>query len=160
MNDEHAGADRFAPTAADAVYLTPADAPWRDAWAVTEAAIRAMRDAAVAGGAGFWIVTLSNAIQVHPDPAVRARFADDLGASDLAYPDQRIAAFARAEGIPAIVLAPALRAHAEASGTYLHGFDNTVAGYGHWNRAGHAEAGRLIAETICGESAAASLAGS
>ena len=160
MKNQYGGTDWFAPTAADAVYLAPVDAPWRDAWAVTEAAIRAMRDAAVAGGAEFWIVTLSNAIQVHPDAAARARFAAELGAQDLAYPDRRIAALARAEGIPAIVLAPALRAHAEASGTYLHGFDNTVAVYGHWNRAGHAEAGRLIAEAICGAGAAAGLAGS
>ena len=155
MKDEDGGVDLFAPNAADAIYLAPADAPWRDAWAVTEATIRAMRDAAVAGGAGFWIVTLSNAIQVHPDPAVRARFIEALGVEDLAYADQRIAALARTEGVPAIVLAPALRAHAEAVGSYLHGFDNTLAGYGHWNRAGHAEAGRLIAEAICGSGAAA-----
>ena len=157
VKDQNGGVDWLIPAAADAVYLAPADAPWRDAWAVTEATIRALRDAAVAGGAGLWITTLSNAIQVHPDGVVRARFAAALGARDLAYPDQRIAALARAEGIPVIVLAPALRAHAEAVGSYLHGFDNTLPGYGHWNRAGHAEAGRLIAEAICESGAAISV---
>ena len=139
----------FAPGAPDALYLPPANAPWRDAWAVTEATLRAMRDDAAAQSAAFWIVTLSNAIQVHPKLAVRRRFREALGADTLFYPDDRIRAFAEREGIPAVVLAPRLRAYAVANGAFLPGFGNTSYGYGHWNRTGHAVAGALIADAIC-----------
>lgn len=139
----------FAPGAPDALYLPPADALWRDAWAVTEAILRAMRDDAAAQSAAFWIVTLSNAIQVHPNAVVRERFRGALGADTLFYPDDRIRAFAEREGIPAVILAPRLRAYAETNGVFLHGFGNTSYGYGHWNRSAHAAAGALIADAIC-----------
>ena len=43
----------------------------------------------------------------------------------------------------------ALRAYAEANNITLHGFPGGTPGYGHWNQTGHAQAGALIAETIC-----------
>jgi hypothetical protein len=40
---------------------------------------------------------------------------------------------------------------AEETGTYFHGFDNTRPATGHWNEAGHAVAGELLAEWLCGQ---------
>ena len=137
------------PGAADGVYGVPGDDAWRDAWAVTEALLKTISEAARDGGADFHLVTMSNAIQVHPDAARRAAFAKALAVETLDYPDQRLAAFAAAEAIPATVLAPRLRAHAEANGVYLHGFANTIPGAGHWNARGHALAGEAIAEDLC-----------
>ncbi len=139
---------------ADGLYRAPTDDRWRAAWAVTEALLRALRDAARDGAAEFRMVTLSNAIQVHPDRALRERFRAALGAESLFYADRRIAGFAETEGIAAITLAPRLRDFAEAGDVLLHGFDNTVPGFGHLNAAGHAAAGEIIAEELCADLAA------
>lgn len=144
-------AKRPEPGPTDGIYGAPKDDDWRTAWAVTEALLRALRDAARDGGAEFRMVTLSNDIQVHPDGARREAFRAALGVDSLFYADRRIAGFAKAEGIAAITLAPRLREYAEAGGVLLHGFDNTVPGFGHWNSAGHAAAGAIIAEELCAE---------
>ena len=50
-------------------------------------------------GVKFLIVTLSNSIQVHPDPQVRQAFMKRFGIQELLYPDLRIEALAKREGI-------------------------------------------------------------
>ncbi|MFQ5785492.1 MAG: SGNH/GDSL hydrolase family protein [Alphaproteobacteria bacterium] len=137
------------PAPPDAVYLPPPDATWREAWRVTEQAIGLIHAEARAAGAAFWLALLSTPIQVHPDPAVRARFLDRLGGGDLAYPDRRLAAFAGRQGIPVVTLAPDLREYAQANHVYLHGFAGAAPGTGHWNATAHALAGARIARTIC-----------
>ena len=138
-----------APVAADRIYVAPEDETWRDAWAVTEALLRLMRDTARDGAADFRVVTLSNDIQTHPDRVRRETFRVGLGVETLLYPDERIAAFGAREAIPTITLAPRLADYAETNSVFLHGFDNTVLGLGHWNAQGHAAAGALIAEQLC-----------
>jgi hypothetical protein len=64
-------------------------------------------------------------------------------------PDRRIADLGRREGFPVIRLPERMQRYAEQHGTYLHGFDNTVLGEGHWNVEGHRLAGEWIAEAIC-----------
>jgi hypothetical protein len=86
------------------IYLEPSDQDWRDAWQVTERLIVLMRDEAKKHEADFWVVTLSNAIQVHPDPSVRQAFMQRLGVSTLFYPDLRIKALGAREGFPALNL--------------------------------------------------------
>ncbi len=132
-----------------AVYSPPRDLNWDSAWRTTEALLAAMRDEVRGRGKQFWVVTLSTGIQVHPDVSVKHRFARNAGIKDLFYPDRRIAAFAAREDIPAITLAPAMAQWAESNKTYLHGFANAIPGFGHWNEAGNALAGRLIAERLC-----------
>lgn len=132
------------------IYAPPRDARWREAWDVTEALIAAMRDEVRARGKQFLLATLSTGIQVHPDSAVRRAFSVRLGIQDLYYPDRRLAAVAAREGIPAVTLAPEMAAWAEANGAFLHGFPNSVEGFGHWNETGNALAGELIAARICG----------
>ncbi len=133
----------------NAVYAPPADPTWRDAWRVTEELIRALDRESRARGARLALVTLSTPIQVHPDPAARRSFAARLTVPDLLYPERRLAAFARAEGIPALLLAPELALHATRTGAYLHGFPNTPPGEGHWNEEGHRVAGNLLADWLC-----------
>ncbi len=135
----------------NAVYAAPKDRAWRAAWRVTEELIRALDREARAGGARFAVVTLSTPIQVNPDPAARRRFAARLGVPDLFYPERRLQALARAEGIPALLLAPELARQATRTGTYLHGFPNTPPGEGHWNAEGHRVAGNLLADWLCRE---------
>src|SRR5207247_2714151 len=87
--------------------------------------------------------------QVHPDRAVRDRFARQLGVTDLFYPDRRLRAVGEKDGFPVLNLAPLLQAHSEKRQVFLHGYGNAL-GVGHWNAEGHAAAGRLIAEWVAG----------
>lgn len=131
------------------VYLEPSEARWQQAWRVTEKLLARVHDLTTAADAQFLLVVLSNGIQVHPDPAVRRRFAAALGVSDLFYPDRRLGELAAATGIEHLLLAPRLAEHAEARGQCLHGFVGAIPCGGHWNVAGHKIAGEIIAEKIC-----------
>ena len=134
------------------VYREPSDPDWQLAWRTTEDLLRMMRDDVRAHGARFLLLTLSTGIQVNPDPAVRARFAQKLGADDdLLYPDRRLQDFARREGIDALALVLPLRARAEATGQCLHGFENAIPCGGHWNQLGHRAAGEELAKALCAE---------
>jgi hypothetical protein len=132
------------------IYRAPSDAVWTDAWRVTEGLIKLMHDEVTARGAKFLVVTLSNGIQVHPDPQARRAFMQRVGASDLFYPERRIKALGERERITVLTLAPALQSYAEQQKVFLHGFDRNI-GNGHWNVQGHALAGELIARKICEE---------
>ena len=131
------------------VYLEPTDDAWRDAWRVTEALLVKLRDEVAALGARFYLVTLSNGIQVHPDLAVRERFRAAIGAPDLFYADRRLAAFAEGAGIPVLTLAPRFAEAAARDQTYFHGWKGPNLGKGHWNPDGHRAAGEAISAWMC-----------
>ncbi|MBL6934725.1 MAG: SGNH/GDSL hydrolase family protein [Alphaproteobacteria bacterium] len=130
-----------------ALYREPQDESWRETWNITEALIRAMKKNVSANGAEFWLVTLSNPVQVHPDGALRAQIAADLGVTDLTYADRRLARFAETESIPAVTLVDPLRAYAETHGTGLHGSGDFAGG--HWNPTGHKVTGELLSQRLC-----------
>jgi hypothetical protein len=132
------------------IYLEPGNAEWKGAWLVTEGLISLMRDEVKAGGAQFVVVTLSNGIQVVPNPLVREAFEKRLGITDIFYPDNRIKSVCTRAAIPVITLAPELQKFAVANSIFLHGFDANI-GNGHWNQAGHRAAGELIAKKLCEE---------
>lgn len=135
----------------DKVYKEPADTNWQEAWQVTEELIRLMRNEVIEKGASFLVVTLSNPIQVHPDPSIRQKFMEDLGISDLFYPDGRINALAEREGFTVLNLAPSFQTYAEKNKVCLHGFDNFLPCFGHWNALGHQLAGEIIGQKISEE---------
>lgn len=130
------------------VYLEPADSVWNDAWTVTEALIREMRNEVQTHGAKFIVVTLSNGIQVLPSAAGREAFKKKFGIDSLFYPDDRIKTLGARENISVITLAPELQEYAEKNTVYLHGFGENI-GNGHWNVTGHRVAGELIAKKMC-----------
>ena len=144
-----------APAAPDAelgtdnlVYRPPTEQVWQDAWRVTELLIARMRDEVKAHGAQFYVVTLSNGIQVYPDAGARTAFLQRVGATDILYPDMRIRALCEREQIPVLTLAPQLQAYADEHKIFLHGFGHDL-GNGHWNRDGHRIAGELVAQQLC-----------
>ena len=131
------------------IYFPPTHPDWREAWAITEGLLAMLAEEARAVGALPLLVTLSNGIQVHPDPSVRQQYAEERRIADLDRPDEKVVEIARRIDVPVLRLAPVLRGHAETSGVYLHGFENTALGGGHWNEAGHRLAGETIATWIC-----------
>jgi hypothetical protein len=139
--DEELGTDNL-------IYREPKDAVWNDAWRVTEALMLRMREEVSNHGAKFVVVTLSNGIQVFPEPGGRQAFMQRLGVKDLFYPDQRIRALCERENINVITLAPALQTYAEQHKVFLHGFGKDL-GNGHWNTLGHKVAGKMLADKLC-----------
>ncbi len=138
---EELGADNL-------IYLKPLNSVWEDAWRVTEGLILTMRDEVESRGAKFVVVTLSNGPQVLPDPQARKAYMQRFGVDDFFYPDKRISELCQRGKIPVITLAPELQAAAEKEHIFLHGFGSDI-GNGHWNVAGHARAGELIAQKLC-----------
>ncbi|MFK7985601.1 MAG: SGNH/GDSL hydrolase family protein [Sandaracinaceae bacterium] len=133
----------------DEIYDPTPSGDWEEAWARTDAILAAMNRDVTARGARFGVVTLSNAVQVDPDPAVREAFRARLGVPDLEAPDRRIRSFGEREGFEVLTLVPILRAHAEEHDVQLHGFENTEMGAGHWNEAGHRVAANAMSEWLC-----------
>jgi hypothetical protein len=130
------------------IYLPPFHPAMEEAWRVTEALLRLMKQEAESRGAKLYLVTLSNAIQVYPDRLRREDFRTRIGAADLFYPDMRLQAVAAREDIPAVILAPKLLKYAEAHHVFLHGFAGDSLGRGHWNEHGHRVVGQILAEEL------------
>jgi hypothetical protein len=128
----------------DEVQLPPTTPEWTEAWRVTEGILRMMGSECRAHGTPFAIVTLTRGIQVSPSREMKERFLKLLGAKDLYYPERRLDEFGRREGIPVFNLAPPMAEMAEREQAYFHA-DHGHPGIGHWNEAGHAAAGELIA---------------
>jgi hypothetical protein len=142
------GAPTYELGAANVIYREPADDTWRDAWAVTEKLLATMNAEVTGHGARFYVVTLSNGIQVYPDATARRAFAERLGVRDLFYPERRFRQSGEREGFPVLNLAPELQLYADEHRVFLHGFGREL-GNGHWNEEGHRVAGELIAERLC-----------
>lgn len=131
------------------IYRAPSDSKWAEAWVLSESLLLATKREVDEQGAELLLVTLSNGVQVHPDPAVREAFAARLGVDDLFYAEQRLGALGARHGISVLSLAPEFQRHAEAERVFLHGFDDAEPGVGHWNERGHALAAKLIARRLC-----------
>jgi hypothetical protein len=128
-----------------AIYRPPRTDAWRAAWQITLRLLETMQRETAAQGVPLMVVVLSNGIQVHPDDAVRERFAERHQIDDFFYADRRLADFCGSREIPCLLLAPRMAQHAQQHHTYFHGFKNTRLGVGHWNENGHRFAGRAIA---------------
>lgn len=130
------------------IYREPSDAVWLEAWRVTEGLLIRMRNETESKNARFLVVTLSNGIQVFPEPAARQAFLNKIGASDIFYPDRRIKSFGTREKITVYNLAPELQSYAEQNKVFLHGFGANL-GNGHWNAEGHRVAGEKLSQKLC-----------
>ena len=123
----------------------PLDPRLDEAWHITEDLLRMMHADAVQHHAEFWLVTIDESIQVHPDPQVRAAYQKRYHLASLSASDERLDHFAQAENIHSLVLAPSLARYAEEHHVILHGFPKNGFAGGHWNRVGNKVAGDTIA---------------
>lgn len=130
-------------------YLPPATPEWHETWEITEALLAQFNREVTQNGASFHVLTLSNGVQVYPDPMLRQEYQNEFGIADLFYPDRRIQALGGKLGFPVMSLAPLFQAYAERNQVFLHGFENTKLGIGHWNENGHQLAGKLLADNLC-----------
>jgi hypothetical protein len=56
---------------------------------------------------------------------------------------------AQSNGFEVLNLAPTFQRYGDQNNVFLHGFDNTAMGIGHWNKAGHQLGGKMIANYVC-----------
>jgi hypothetical protein len=133
----------------DAIYSPPHNQDWEAAWKVTENLLLAIDDDVKRHGAQFLSVTATVGPQAYPFPVWRAKYERRLAVKDLLYPDIRIRDLGERAGFPVLNLAPAFQSFADQHHVFLHGFENTKLGVGHWNEAGHHLAGELIANRLC-----------
>ena len=131
------------------LYLENSHQDWQQAWKITEELVKLIHQETQEKGAKFIVVTLSNPAQVYPNSSERKKYLTQAGVTDEFYPDKRIKRLGNKEGFEVLNLAPKFQAYADKNNSYLHGFENTVLGSGHWNKAGHKLAGELITEKVC-----------
>ena len=130
------------------LYQEPQNKDWQEAWEVTEELIKQIHTEVKSKNADFLAVTISNPPQVYPDLKIRDRLSQ-LGATNLFYPDERIQKLGQNNGFTVLNLAKPMQEYADKNQVFLHGFDNTRMGVGHWNKQGHELAGKLITEKLC-----------
>jgi len=129
-------------------YYGPANADLKDAWAVSEALILAIRDETSRHNAEFWLFMLDMPGQVDPDPQEAANLRKRLGVDTLFRGEQILGDFARSAGIRNMALAPDLTQYAVERNVVLHGFKGMPRNTGHLNEEGHLEVGRLISQKL------------
>jgi hypothetical protein len=134
----------------DEEFLEPKDEVWKEAWRVNDAILAEMNKEVLQAGARFVLVTLTTPIQVDPNVAKREQLQRSLGVSDLFYTERRLRQLGQMLGFPVITLAERLQHAATQSGEYLHGFENSGMGTGHWNERGHHLVAEILAEEIPG----------
>jgi len=127
----------------------PIEEKWRDAWFITESIIKLMNKEVKERNSKFLVVTLSNPAQVHPDPSFRRTFIKKINNNDLFYPDKRIKKLGKKEDFLVVNLAKQMSDYAEENKIFLHGFNNSVMGEGHWNIEGHKIASQIISKKMC-----------
>jgi hypothetical protein len=148
-SDVPAGRRWLEPGVDDGLYREPDDEDWRDAWSATEAMLAAFAAEVREAGAQPLLMIAGTGAQVHPNPQLPAAFAARLGIPDLGYPVRRLLQAASAQRLPSVNLPLVMATEAERLGSPLHGFDNSIVGFGHWNAAGHRVAGQAAAEALC-----------
>jgi hypothetical protein len=138
------------------IYRPPTIAEHDEAWRLTEAILLKFASEVSANGSEFWIATLFNTEQVDPDLNQRRALERELGVETLFYPDRRLAAFARENGIKVISLAEPLAEYTGSTGRYVNGGDRPAAplGTGHWNATGVRLSAEYSARQICSGSTA------
>lgn len=128
----------------------PRDRAWRDAWELTERLLIEMSTEAAQHQARFVVMTVTSDVQVHPDESVRQTACRPLGVKDLLYAERRLAELGRQHGFAVVNLAEPLARYASENQAYLHGFDRTQPGVGHWNADGHHLAAEICYNILTG----------
>jgi len=132
----------------DLALAPPKDATWEEAWELTERLLVELNREVHDRGAQFVLVAATSSVQVHPDSSARKACQDGLQVNDLLYAERRLKALGQDAGFLTVGLAGPMQRHADKKGAFLHGFENTKLGEGHWNTEGHRLAAQIAAEAI------------
>lgn len=129
-------------------FVPPPNEEWAAAWAVTEALLAEMNRESVAAGARFAVLPITTQSAVHPAPEARARFAREMGVPDLLYSEKWLERIGKKHGFEVLNITERLQVEATEQNIYLHGFENTALGTGHWNQQAHALVAEMVAHDL------------
>ena len=125
----------------------------REAWAITEAFFKTMKENCEQHGAEFWVVPADQAMQVDPSLRARTEFEKRMGIDTLDASDERVQRFGEVNGIGVFAPAHILGEYAVTHGTYVHGLDAPMQRSHHWNKVGQEVVGEAIAHELLEHSA-------
>ena len=129
------------------VYAPPRLPVHHEAWKITEGILDLLNQEVTDHQAQpFWVM-VTNPSQI--DPIQRRELTKRLDVKALDYPEQRMMKLAEKLGVPIVPLVYPFQRYTDEHQVYLHGFQNTRMGAGHWNEKGHDLAANLVAERIC-----------
>ena len=129
-------------------YAEPATQEEQLAWKVTERLLAEMHVEVTQHAAKLHVFTISTPLSGWPNHKTRAAVLKATGLSDSLYAERRLRASCKNAGISMIPLGEQMLKHARDADVYLHGFDNSGLGFGHWNAAGHKVAAKIVAEAL------------
>ncbi|HYB74253.1 MAG TPA: GDSL-type esterase/lipase family protein [Candidatus Sulfotelmatobacter sp.] len=128
------------------VYLPEEPAPWREAWAITEALIRKTRDEAEQHGARFLLAVLPAAAELAGKEELARFYRAGWDRLDLEKPDRTLRAFAGQEGIWYLSLLSEFRSSLAREGGRWEALHNSCDG--HWSPRGNAMAAEALFRAI------------
>jgi len=128
------------------VYLPQEPPAWREAWSLTKALIRAIRDESERHGARFLLAVLPAAPELAGKEALARFYRGGVEHLDLDRPDRLLRAFAAEEGIWHLSLLAEFREHLARSGEGWEALHNECDG--HWSPRGNAVAARALFQAI------------
>ena len=126
------------------VYGPPMDPAWEQAWKTTEHFLSQIREEVEADGAQFVLLLLADPVQIDED--ARASILRETGTPppadfDPDYPNARLEAYARSQGMAVCNLLPPMRAFARSHALPPPYF--SFANDGHWSPLGHQTAAQI-----------------
>jgi hypothetical protein len=143
-----AAAGAAGPGIDEAALIFPPDDRWHAAWELTDRLVLEVQQEVQRRGARFLLLVIGSDFQVHPDPEVEEGIRRRLAVDDLQYGERRLTELGRRHGFPVLSLIEPMRRHARQHERFLHGFENTQPGIGHWNAAGNRLAAERTADAI------------
>ena len=127
------------------VFSIPDTPELTSAWDVTNALIQEMKKESEEHDSLFGVFSVSIAFQVDPDIEHQQERMLELGVTDSLYTDKLISRL----DVPFLALTTYLQEVSQHDQIYIHGFENTELGTGHWNELGHRIAGERISAFLC-----------
>lgn len=130
------------------VYGPSEDPEHQQAWMLTELLLQQLASVCTRHAISVCFMDVPSSVQSWPNPDMWRSVANTCRVDDLFYAEKRLAAICEKATLPFLPLAAKMQQQAKRRREYLHGFNNTVEGVGHWNAAGNAVAAEIVVEWL------------
>ncbi len=128
------------------IYCTQPTGDLEYAWKLSEELVREFQREVTRGGGQFLLLEIPSCEQIYADSfqVLRSRAGKQADAFDADYPDRRLGALCRQEGIRFLTFTPAFRVAAPKASSQLESEWLYLKGYGHLNERGNAIAAEVL----------------
>jgi len=117
-----------------------------DAWQVTERLLQEIKQLLEQRNIDFVVLVITTPESVHPEYLAQefSLFPDGIPY----YAENRLSELGQRLGFRVVTMADSVKEKIREQNLFLHGFEETGLGIGHWNEAGHRHASQLLLESI------------